>query len=1377
MATVTINGQAYAKHTAIREFFNPDGGGNAAIGYQSGNWVVRYTLALNNNQQGNHLHIKFDEGPSSLISFAGGNDGVASFINTTYNDRETITKNVRHPIYFAISTDPNAFTNAGKSNINDAGVLGKVAISGKRSWNSGTELVVVCDADVVLLPNTTYYLWFFPGYNDWGLLYWNNSSMDITLTGTAQYPITYNANGGSGVPASQNKIHNSSLTLSTTRPTRTGYTFQGWNTKSDGSGTSYQPGATYASNAALTLYAQWKIKTYTVSYDANGGSGVPGAQTKTHGVGLTLSTTKPTRTGYTFQGWATSANGSVSYASGASYTSNATITLYAVWKANEYTVSYNANGGSGAPASQTKTHGINLTLRSTWPTKANAVTNSTGQITVTYNKNGGSSTPAVQTGTYTNQSTTPYSFAHWNTASNNGGTTYYPGGTYSANAHVTLYAQYQAGNTTTIRYSNPSFTIASAIRRDSISAGSYIITYDANGGSCSKSSDSAARTTSYTFAGWNKNSNGSGTNYSAGTVQTFGENTTLYAQWNSTTTTAAITLPTPTRTGYTFKGWSASSSATSGSTGSYVPSGNITLYATWQINPYTITIQNSSYGTVKNGNTTIGSGSKVNYGTELTITPTAITGYTTTVSSSTGTINNNKLIVDNDETITFTRTENTYYIYYNKGLADSGSLPNTTSRKFTANAILGTNSMTKNKTTDNSYTVTYNKGNADSTNVPSSQTSINTTTYAANGWVDNPTAMNWVQYANGATIQLANTASNKTLYPNFTPTTTNGGVTLSSNTMTKNNSTASGYTVTYKRGIADSTNVPSLQTTQDTIAYTHTGWATTQTGNKVYDKGATIKSLSSDLKLYPTFSSNVAARGFITLATNNMTKSDTLDQSYVITYCANYSGAPSDQKVTVTKTRHYTANGWTTSSNSSSRTYANGASVQMNGNLTLYPCFDQTTSGGSTTLLSPTRPGYVFNGWSTSPSASNGITGTYTPTSDITLYATWTNNTYTATFDANGGSAASPNKITKEYNSELGTLPTTTRTGYTFNGWYTAKDGGTLISSTTKLTDHITYYAHWTINSYELRIDPNGGHRVPDNITGIVTVTKEYGTTERISERQRIGYTLTGYTVKNTSNGSTTDVGGASFSFNDSTKEGNFTQGTTGITLIANWTPNIYSVTLDHMNANKAGTTAYWYLYNTTKTINNEIVYYYTDAECTIPLTNYTITIPAKTGYIFGGYYTDKDGNGTQYINANGMCINNIYSNLTQNSTLYAKWIPITYTVSYDANGGKNAPATQIKTHNVSLQLASEIPTREGYEFLGWSLSKTGVVEAQPGNIFKGNRDLTLYAIWQSIDALLFTGHLPCIYNPNTKRYQMAKAYIKYGNAFFEALSFINTSK
>ena len=164
-----------------------------------------------------------------------------------------------------------------------------------------------------------------------------NATMTVTASYTipalSSYTITYNANGGSGAPSSQTKYHGKPLTLSTTTPTRTGYTFKGWATSSNVTTATYSAGGSYTTNAAVTLYAVWSINTFTVNYDANGGSGAPSSQTKKYGVALTLSTVTPSRSDYNFLGWATSSNATTAtYSAGGSYTTNAAVTLYAVWQ-------------------------------------------------------------------------------------------------------------------------------------------------------------------------------------------------------------------------------------------------------------------------------------------------------------------------------------------------------------------------------------------------------------------------------------------------------------------------------------------------------------------------------------------------------------------------------------------------------------------------------------------------------------------------------------------------------------------------------------------------------------------------------------------------------------------------------------------------------------------------------------------------------------------------------------------------------------------------------------------------------------------------------------------------------------------------------------
>lgn len=207
---------------------------------------------------------------------------------------------------------------------------GTFAIGGKTSQNiaSGT-VTITKGTSTKSIPLWFSFVMNFTWHGTYGGT--KTASGSINIAAKTSYKITYNANGGSGAPSQQTKWHGTNITLSSTKPARTGYTFKGWATSASGS-VAYASGATYTANATVTLYAVWQAITYKVTYNANGGSGAPGQQTKTYGKTLVLSTTKPTRTNYNFKGWATSATGSVAYAAGANYTANAAITLYAVWE-------------------------------------------------------------------------------------------------------------------------------------------------------------------------------------------------------------------------------------------------------------------------------------------------------------------------------------------------------------------------------------------------------------------------------------------------------------------------------------------------------------------------------------------------------------------------------------------------------------------------------------------------------------------------------------------------------------------------------------------------------------------------------------------------------------------------------------------------------------------------------------------------------------------------------------------------------------------------------------------------------------------------------------------------------------------------------------
>ncbi len=216
-------------------------------------------------------------------------------------------------------------------------------------------------------------------------------STSYTIPALPSYTISYNANDGSGAPASQTKWYGTTLTLSTTKPTRTGYTFKNWNTAANGTGTSYNSGASYTADGSnITLYAQWTEHTMTVYYYGNGAdygtyqgqpvdlndvvhtdvflydnsytTGLSNVQNKDY---LYLSRTGYTPTGY----WLTAGDNYISVheddanlntgekianAFGLTLAnSNQAVRVYAEWIKNTYTINYNPNKGNGNMNPQT----------------------------------------------------------------------------------------------------------------------------------------------------------------------------------------------------------------------------------------------------------------------------------------------------------------------------------------------------------------------------------------------------------------------------------------------------------------------------------------------------------------------------------------------------------------------------------------------------------------------------------------------------------------------------------------------------------------------------------------------------------------------------------------------------------------------------------------------------------------------------------------------------------------------------------------------------------------------------------------------------------------------------------------------------------------
>ncbi|MFM8978450.1 MAG: beta strand repeat-containing protein, partial [Bacteroidota bacterium] len=316
------------------------------------------------------------------------------------------------------------------------------------------------------------------------------------------YSISFDANGGTGAPAGQIKTQDISLTLSSTQPTRAGYTFTWWNTASNGSGVAYSSGATYAGNAIQILYAQWSPNAYTVTYNGNSNTGgsVPSNGTATYNSTFTVAANSGSlvRTGYTFAGWNTLANGSgTTYPAGTgsfTFVDTATKTLYAQWNINSYTVTYNANSATSGSVPTAQTQNYNTSV---------AVPANTGSL--------------ARTG---------YTFGGWNTAADGSETNYTAGsGSFTLTADTTLYAKWTP-NTYTVTYNGNSNT-GGSVPSNGTATYNSTFTVAANSGTLVR--------TGYTFAGWNTLANGSGTTYPAGTGSfTFVDtaNKTLYAQWN-----------------------------------------------------------------------------------------------------------------------------------------------------------------------------------------------------------------------------------------------------------------------------------------------------------------------------------------------------------------------------------------------------------------------------------------------------------------------------------------------------------------------------------------------------------------------------------------------------------------------------------------------------------------------------------------------------------------------------------------------------------------------------------------------------------------------------------------------------------------------------
>lgn len=452
-----------------------------------------------------------------------------------------------------------------------------------------------------------------------------------------------------------------------------------------------------------------------VQYDLNGGTGNCENLSVTKGSKLTNICTSVSKPGYMFKGWKDASGNTVTKDT----VVNDNLKLTAEWEIKKYTLTVKPNGGVWNNQTENKT--IEQEYMSTTtidnPTKGSTykITFDSNNTNATISKNiveaerpfsnwkltkdvndvttklennkftFGTSNATIEANYGVNSNNTTLALiskaghtCKWNTKSDGSGTSYSSGyANYSANSNITLYAICSANSykvlldnqgATTAGTSNVSVTYGKNISNITVPAKEYKVTlvYD--------STKTEEKTVKLTFGGYYSETNGKGIQYinaSGSGVKAYDKasNTTLYAKWNS----ASITLPTPSKTGYTFDGWYTQSSGGTKVSNTYTPAGNVTLYAHWTNVNYTLTINPN--GGIWN-NTTSNSTKTGTTNSTLSIANPTPKGYTVSFNSNGG---------NNVNSITSQRT------FTNWSLSGPGSMSGTTYTFGAGNATLTAN--------------------------------------------------------------------------------------------------------------------------------------------------------------------------------------------------------------------------------------------------------------------------------------------------------------------------------------------------------------------------------------------------------------------------------------------------------------------------------------------------------------------------------------------------------------------------------------------------------------------------------------------------------------------------------------------------------------
>ncbi|EOF7813248.1 InlB B-repeat-containing protein [Listeria monocytogenes] len=317
----------------------------------------------------------------------------------------------------------------------------------------------------------------------------------------------------------------------------------------------------------------------------------------------------------------------------------------------------------------------------------------------------------------------------------------------------------------------------------------------------------------------------------------------------------------------------------------------------------------------------------------------------------------------------------------------------------------------------------------------------------------------------------------------------------------------------------------------------------------------------------------------------------------------------------------------------------------------------------------PTKAGYTFDGWYDAETGGKkwDFAQDKMPANPVTLYARFTMNNYTATFNNDGTTTTQ----TVDYQEALTEPTEPTKDGYTFDGWYDAQTGGTKWNfATNKMpANNITLYARYSVKSYTATFDKEG-------TTTTQTANYDSLLTEPAAPTKD-GYTFDGWYDAET--------GGTKWNFATNKMPAK------NVTLYARFTVKSYTATFD-----KDGTT-------TTQTVNY-------DSLIQEP------TAPTKDGYTFTGWYDAETGGNKWDFAANKMPAKNV--------TLYARFSTNAYTATFDKEGTTTTQAVDYD----SLLTEPTAPTKDGYTFDGWYDAETGGTKWNFATNKMPAKNMTLYA-------------------------------------------------